>query len=129
MRASDDAVWASIEATIRDVLLPALDDAHARLTAIQLAGLAGYARTRRPDPTAARDRELAVLLDGLELAPAHGTVAERCAAALVAAVGRDDDAAREVRRVLRSALVRHLDEDLADGAVIGEAFRGRLAGA
>jgi hypothetical protein len=49
-------------------------------------------------------------------------------AALAGAVGRDDAAATEVRAMLRSVLLRHLDEELAVTSPLVAAFRGRLDG-
>jgi hypothetical protein len=49
-------------------------------------------------------------------------------AALAGAVGRDDDAAREVRNVLRPILVRQLDDELDETAPMVDAFRGKLDG-
>ncbi len=60
---SDAEMWRSVEATVRDVLLPSLADDWARVTAIQLVGMARFAATRPPDPTPARVAELAEALD------------------------------------------------------------------
>lgn len=133
MRSSDGAVWASVAATLRDVVLPELGDGHARRSAIELVGLAEYGRSRGPDPEASRAAELAAALARLAANPlvpgeSAGWVADRCTAALVAAVGRDDEHARAVRETLRPVLVRHLDDDLSTGAPLAEAFRGRLPG-
>ena len=130
-RPSDDALWASVAATLRDVVLPQLDDEFARAATIQLIGLAGYARARGDDPGDARIEELRAVLDGLPGsgptgAMDAGEVLGACADALVAATGRDDEEAVVVRNRLRPVLLRHLDEDLADEEGLLAAFRGRL---
>lgn len=43
---SDDALWRSVEHTLRTVVLPQLTDDHARSTTVHLIGLARYARRR-----------------------------------------------------------------------------------
>jgi hypothetical protein len=43
---SDQALWRSVEHTLRTVVLPQLTDEHARSTTIHLIGLAHYARRR-----------------------------------------------------------------------------------
>lgn len=130
-RASDDAIWVSISATLRNVVLPALSDPFARAQTIQLIALAEHAHRRGDDPTARRTAELEAVLDALQANPLvsehwPGDPAAAAAAALVAAVGRDDDAANAVRALIRPVLVRHLDEDLASTTQFIEAFRGRL---
>ena len=51
---------------------------------------------------------------------------EAAGAALATAVGRDDEAADEVRRRLRPVLIRQLDDELADTSMLVDAFRGKL---
>ena len=80
---SDAEMWRSVEATVRNVLLPSITDDWARVITVQLAGMARYAATRPPDPTAARVAELAAALDRLAGNPvvaAHWPVAIRRAA-------------------------------------------------
>lgn len=146
-RPSDDAMWASVAETMRQVVLPALgDDPHTRQVAIHLVGLATYAGRRGPDPVPARIDEIADLLDSAALADdaivsgrwtagADRTPTEVLAAAaslLAAAAGTDDadgdmgGRADKVRDDLRAVLLRHLDEDLATEDVLLGAFRGRL---
>ena len=130
-RPSDDALWASVAATLRDVVLPQLDDEHARAATIELIGLAAYARARGDDRGAARIAELRAVLDGLPGSGCAGAgdateVLAACADALVAATGGDDEGAAAVRDRLRPVLLRHLDEDLAGEEGLLTAFRGRL---
>lgn len=130
MRASDAALWASVVETLRGVVLPGMDDGHARLATTQLVGLAEHARTRGPDPEPERQEELAAALAALTgnpLVPADpGSVLSRAAGALAAAAGRYDEAATAVRATLRPVLIDHLDDDLAAGEMLGAAFRGQL---
>ena len=49
---SDASMWRSVEATVRDVLLPSIADDWARVIAVQLVGMARYAATRPGDPLA-----------------------------------------------------------------------------
>lgn len=129
----DDALWASMADTLRDVVVPALPDGHARLAAVQLVALATWAARRDRAAVARRSGELAAALDGLganPLVPADpgATPAGRAGAALAAAVGRHDVDANAVRAALRPVLIRHLDEDLAGSRVLEDGFRGRLPG-
>jgi hypothetical protein len=147
-RPSDDALWASVVATLRDVVIPAVDDDHARLAAIGLVGLAGYARRRGSDPTSIRVDELADALDALAANPVvaphwqagaardRGAVMVASSAVLVDAVAAvdaddaDDDerclAAKAARDALRPLLLGYLDEDLAGDVGMLDAFRGKL---
>ena len=148
-RPSDDALWASVIATLRDVIIPAVDDEHARLAAVGLVGLAGYARQRGSDPTSIRVDELADVLDGLAANPIvaphwsagalrdRATVMAACSAVLAAAVDADTaqrdaadtaqgDAAERARDALRPLLLAHLDEDLASDLAMLDSFRGKL---
>ena len=127
-RPSDDALWASVSATLRDVVLPHLDDEWAVAQTVMLIALAEQARTRGEDPVERQRAELAAALDGLAANPLvqPGEPSAAAAAALAAAVGRDDEDADEVRRVLRPLLVAHLDELVASNASLMDAFRGKL---
>lgn len=138
-RPTDDALWRSVEDTLRDVVVPALPEGWARQAAVQLVALAAHARTRPANPQRARTRELADALDSLAtnavVAPhwprpmgdrSPAAVAQACSAALVDALGRDDMAAGEVRQRLRPLLVGHLDEDLAVSSLLLPAYRGTL---
>ncbi len=135
---SDREILRSVEETVLRVLLPSLrDDAGwARAVAIQLAGLARYAAQRPSDATAERVEEITAVLGeltGNEIvagvwsgATAQRVVMEAAGAALAAAVGRDDEAADELRRRLRPVLIRQLDDELADTSMLVDAFRGKL---
>lgn len=134
-RASDDAIWASFATTLRDVVLPTVDDDWVRQSVVQLIGLAEYARHRRDDDGPRRRRQLAEALEGLTDNPLvtwppaeHGPRAETDAAAsaLAAAIGRDDPPAHAVREALRPILLAGLDADLAATEVLEAPFRGRL---
>ena len=134
---SDGEMWRSVEATVRDVLLPSLADDWARVTAIQLVGMARFAATRPPDPTPARVAELIEALDRLRANPVvapHWPASSASPEAVFAAVGavlggavaRDDAPADEVRTELRTVVSRHLDEDLAVTGMLMPYFRGQL---
>lgn len=133
----DDAeLWHCVDATLTDVILPALptDEAWARAAAVQLIGLVRYAARRPADATADRTRELARALRQLatnELVDWDGAVTEwsvntAVGRALAAAVGRDDAAADAVRSVLRPVAIRQLDDELAITGPLVDAFRGKL---
>ena len=62
---SDVEMWRSVEATVRDVLLPSIADDWARVIAVQLVGMARFAATRPADPIPARVAELTEALDRL----------------------------------------------------------------
>lgn len=135
---TDREILRSVEDTVLRVLLPSLrDDAGwARAVAIQLAGLVRYAAQRPPDSTAERVEEITGVLGDLahnEIvsgvwsgATSQPSVMAAAGAALATAVGRDDDAADEVRRRLRPVLIRQLDDELADTSMLVDAFRGKL---
>jgi len=131
-RPTDAALWSSVAATLRDVVLPELRDEFARAATIQLIGLTAYARGRGDDPGPARVVELRGALEELA-ANVHvvrwprSDVLAACSDALVAASGHDDEDATAVRDRLRPILLRHLDEDLAVGEGLLAAFRGRVA--
>ncbi len=127
-RPSDDALWASVSATLRDVVLPRLDDEWATAQTVMLVALAEQARTRGEDPVERQRTELAAALDGLaaNALVQPGEPSAAASAALAAAIGRDDEDADEVRRVLRPLLVAHLDELVASNASLMDAFRGKL---
>jgi hypothetical protein len=137
---TDAELWRCVESTVLDVLLPALpeNEEWARVVAVQLVGLVRYAASRPADPTADRVVEIAATLHALsanEIVAAvwdgdrsDHAVMTAAGAALAGAVGRNDEAAAEVRSVLRPVIVRHLDDDLAVTAPLVGAFRGRLDG-
>jgi hypothetical protein len=130
-------MWRSVEATVRDVLLPALADDWARVTAVQLVGMARFAGTRPADPAGARAAELASVLDEMSANPVvaphwqapstePAAVFSAVSAVLADAVPRDDAAGDEVRARLRPVVSRHLDDDLAVTGVLMPYFRGQL---
>ena len=135
-RIGDDDLWRGVEATVRDVLLPALTDDWARAAAVQLVGVARYARRRPADPLAARVEELRDVLARLVANPlvAAQPLAAGDAADVLGVVGRvlaaavlDDGAhGAQVREVLRPVVVRQLDEELAITGPLVAAFRGQL---
>lgn len=130
-RPSDAALWASVSRTLRDVVLPSLADEWARSMTIQLVGLAEQALVRGDDPMTRRRGELSTAVDSIATNPLvsehwPGDPHVAAAAALRAAVGRDDPAADEVRAVLRPVLVAQLDDELSLSSPLIEAFRGRL---
>lgn len=133
-RPSDDALWRSVDRTLRDVVLPQLDDEWARRSVIGLIGLAAYARARPGDPDEPSRRALAAALDSLSanrLVQPHWPSAspfKAAGAVLAAAVSdtTDDGAAAEARSVLRPLLVQQLETELAGDMVLAEPFRGRL---
>jgi hypothetical protein len=133
----DADLWRSVERTVRNVLLPALDSEWARISAVQLIGMARYAAARPDDPGPERARELADLLDGLSANPIvaaqwpqrttePAAVAQSVGRVLADAVGRDDAAGDEVRAVLRPVVVRQLDDELAVTGVMVPYFRGAM---
>lgn len=138
MRLDDAELWRCVDATLTDVILPAIgdDEAWARTVAVQLIGLARYAARRPPDDIRSQVDELAAVLDSLaanpivaEIWPGGRSVAEVLAvtsAALATAVTRDDPAADEIRAVLRPVVVRQLDDELAHTSPLVGAFRGSL---
>lgn len=134
---SDAEMWRSVEATVRNVLLPSITDEWARVITVQLVGLARYAATRPPDRTAARVAELAATLDRLAANPvvaAHWrspsteprAVLGAVSAVLADAVSRDDQPGDDIRGGLRTVVSRHLDEDLAVSGMLIPYFRGQL---
>ncbi len=130
---TDAEVWACVEHTLRQVILPALpaDQEWARAATVQLVGLVRYAATRPPggDVAERRRAELVEALGAVEgnpLVPAGGEPADRVAAALVAAVGDTGEDAQQIRAVLRPVVVAHLDEEVAVTGPLVDAFRGRL---
>jgi hypothetical protein len=134
---ADAEMWRSVEATVRDVLLPTIADDWARVIAVQLVGMARFAATRPPDPMPARVSELTGVLDGLAAnpivarhwpPPSHGpaTVLAAVSSVLADAVSRDDAPGDEVRAQVRSVVSRHLDDDLAVTGMLMPYFRGQL---
>ena len=135
-RLTDDALWASVAATIREVLLPAIDDPWARQSAIQLVGLAEYARRRgqrAPTPDDVTE-SVRTFLDEHRHVP---TVAQHwpgadhdpldAAAEILARAQSDGTPVPEsVRSGLRALLIADLDHQLETTAVLIGPFRGKL---
>ena len=137
---ADSDMWRSVEATVRDVLLPSVADDWARVIAVQLVGMARYAATRPPDPLPGRVAELRAALDELAGNPIvdgrwpaasedAADVLSAVSAVLGDAVSRDDAAGDDVRARVRPIVSRHLDEDLAVTGMLMPYFRGQLSDA
>lgn len=133
-RLSDADLWRGVEFTVRNVLLPAIDDDWARAAAIQLVGVARYAVRRPVDDTDAQTAEVAAVLaqlanNPLVSQPADGSahaVMAAAGAALAAAVNDDGADGDEVRAVLRPVLLRQLDAEFEVTGPLVNAFRGKL---
>jgi hypothetical protein len=129
---TDDDLWACVDATVRDVILPALTDDWARQCAIGLVSVAAYARRRGDDPRPARTAQMVAALVKLADNPlvswdhSDATAEVAVARALVAAVGRADADADAVRTALRPLLTAHLDDDLVRTLPLLVGFRGKL---
>ena len=137
---TDAELWRAVDATVRDVLLPAIgeEQAWAQAVAVQLVGLARYAAARPAARDGERIAELTAALDALagnELVDAAWD-GDRSPAGVVDAVGRvlaaavigSGDAAAQVRAVLRPVVVGQLDDELALTSPLVAAFRGKLDG-
>jgi hypothetical protein len=137
-RLTDDELWRGVEATLRDVLIPALSDEWARAAAVQLVGVVRYARRRPADPLESRVEELRALLNAL-----HGNpivqrnplltgdardVLDVVGRVLASAVDDGGSAGDEVRAMLRPVVMRQLDDELEITGPLVAAFRGRLDG-
>lgn len=135
-RLDDAELWRSVDATLTNVILPALstDEEWARAATVQLIGLVRYAARRPDDPSTTRRAEIAAALDALDGNPLvdwdgqpdDASVQGAAGRALAAAVGRDDADAEAVRRVLRPVLVAQLDDELGVTGPLVNAFRGKL---
>jgi hypothetical protein len=140
-RLGDDELWRCVDATLTEIVLPAIaadddhDDAWARAATVQLIGLVRYAARRPTDATSTRIAELADALTRLGANPLVDWDGDRgdrsvngaVGRALAAAVTRTDADADAVRSVLRPIVVAHLDDELAVTAPLVDAFRGRLS--
>lgn len=122
-RIPDELLWASVAATLRDVVAPGLRPGHELDTTVQLQGLASYAASRPADQGDERARRLADALGApvRDLPDALG----RASAVLVAAVEGTGDL--EVAHRVRAELLRQLDEDVAVAAPLLETFSGHPA--
>ncbi len=126
-RPLDEALWRSVERSLTDVVLPAVDDAFARSTVLQLISLARYGATRGIDPTGSRVSEIRALLRGYGVVLNGADAAAVYAAASAFLTGPTDDNAVVARRLrVRSLLLDHLADDLAANSVLMKGFHGRL---
>lgn len=142
---SDTELWRGVEHTVRAVLLPAIDDEWARAAAIQLAGLARYASSRPTGRLETDTGELVTALRGLDgntivASHWHGDEAPAAVMAAVAAIlaetvaleeavtldGSGEGDAEQARTVLRTILVRQLDDELAVTSELIPYFRGQI---
>ncbi len=130
-------LWLSVEHTVRNVLLPVIDDEWAKAAAVQLVGLARYCANRPPDATAARGQRIADALDSLLDDPlvagewngdrsSTTHIYAVAGAVLAAATGVDDDQAEGIEQLLRPLIVGQLDDELAVTSALVTAFRGQL---
>lgn len=133
-RLSDADLWRGVEFTVRNVLLPAIDDEWARAAAIQLVGVARYAGRRPGDRTVEQAAEIAEALTSLSGNPlvkqpadaSPRAVLEAAGATLAAAVADDGADGDAVRTVLRPVVLRHLDDEFEITGPLVNAFRGKL---
>lgn len=127
-RPSDEALWRSVERTLTDVVLPAVDDAFARSSVLQLISLARYGATRGTDPTGSRVSEIRALLRGYGVRSNGADAASVFAAASDYLTGPTDDTPVAVARRsrVRGLLLDHLADDLAANRVLMNGFHGRL---
>lgn len=132
-RPTDREILASIAQTLRNDIFPALAPGWERSTVAQLVAIAEWAKARQGDPAAAREQAVVAALHTLrgnpiivESSATEGSPWQLASAALVAAIGRTDDAAVEVQRALRPVLVAQLDNELAETTPMMDGFRGRL---
>jgi aminoglycoside phosphotransferase (APT) family kinase protein len=123
----DDVVlWQALEATIRDVVIPALPPGHALDTAVQLTGLARYAASRpEPDPEGRARRLQEALGAPPDPAPELGPVLRQASQTLVRAVGQPDGDGSATK--VRAVLLDQLDEDILVTAPLLETFSGHPA--
>ncbi len=114
---TEDQLWWSVRETVRSVLLAHLADPWARVAAVQLVGLADFARARGGiDPWVSRLQELRALLDLAAETP-PGEVLTAASAALLDP---------RQRPKVRPVLIRQLDDDMATTEIMLGAFRGIL---
>jgi aminoglycoside phosphotransferase (APT) family kinase protein len=124
----DDAVlWRALDATVREVVIPALPPGHALDTAVQLTGLVRYAASRpAPDPVGrARQLQQALGTAPEAAAPDLDAVLAEASRVLVDAVA-EPDAGGPASRV-RAVLLDQLDEEIRIAAPLLETFSGHPA--
>lgn len=128
-RPTDAALWASVEATLTDVVLPVVTDEFARSSLLQLVSLARFAASRGPDTTVARREAVSDVLSEMNVSvQTDDAVAVYAAASavLVGAIGSGDPGVATRKEKLRQLLVEHLDADLESTSVLMNGFRGKL---
>ncbi len=143
MRLPTDAqLWHCMSETMRNVILPSIEDPHVQLTLIRLIGLAEYAPSRVADPDGRRIDELVSCVDILaarypdvqQQLPGEwpvkdeATVLDLCSKILASAVGDTGEQAQSIRSELKSLLVAQLDEDIVDTDPLISFFGGQLDG-
>jgi hypothetical protein len=133
---TDSELWNSVEHTIRNVLLPAIpdDEEWAQIAAVQLIGLARYARNR--DPIAHDPTELIATLHRLAANPIVAAnwqsirnevdLDATLGAILAGAVGDDGPDGDEIREQLRPLVVKQMRAELASAEGLLPYFRGQL---
>ncbi len=141
MRLPTDAqLWRCMSETMRNVILPNIEDPHVQLTLIRLIGLAEYAPSRVANPEGRRINNLVSCIDQLavrypdiqqQLPPQwpvndETAVLELCSQLLVNAVGDTGEQAQSIRSELKSLLVEQLDEDINDTDPLINFFGGQL---
>jgi hypothetical protein len=132
-RPSDEAIEASMSATLRELYL-APPVPWARQVIAQLIGLDEYRRHRRGDQRADRRAALGAALADLGANPLVRTAGSPEAVAAEALAGAatrpdGDPDADAVRAALRPLLVAELDAELAETVSMLAGFRGRVADA
>jgi hypothetical protein len=129
---TDDELWRSIEHTVRTVLLPELHDEWARSAAIQLIGVARYARSRRGVDVVVEEerRAIAAVLhrfsEHTEVVAARQASDDVMIQASVVLSKIDDEDGSDLRSELRATLAEQLDAALADTSMLMPFFRGQL---
>ena len=141
MRLPTDAqLWRCMSETMRNIILPNIEDPHVQLTLIRLIGLAEYAPSRVTNPEGRRINDLVSCIDKLaarypdiqQQLPTQWpvqdetTVLELCSQLLVRAVGDTAEQAQSIRSELKSLLVEQLDEDINDTDPLINFFGGQL---
>ncbi len=137
---TDEQLWHCMSETMRNVILPNLEDPFARVALIRLIGLAEYAPARGEDPTERRIAELITCIDQLatrypdiqKQLPSQwprkdaATVLDLCSQLLATAVGDNSEQAQSLRTELKPLLLEQLDEDLKYTNPLIPAFGGQL---
>jgi hypothetical protein len=128
--------------TMRNVILPSIEDPHVKLTLIRLIGLAEYAPSRVADPSERRINALVSCIDRLAASHAEikqqlpaqwpsrdeGVVLDLCSKLLAGAVGDKSATAQAIRAEIKALLLAQLDEDIVDTDPLISFFGGQLNG-